>query len=187
VRFRLGLLVGLMAATMMTIQGCDAGVSGNHDSSSGCADRSYDLTRPPTRDDLEMTPGKSVLDVSCDDGFKVSLTLPDDATTTITARRLNADSYASGNPETGDPTTVDVHSVSYDLDQAVKATGSIAADLGIDPAPLQRWRRDVESNPNSSVDSPFMRSKLDYLTAELQVQHLATSGNNYVHLVLSWD
>ncbi len=166
------------------IQGCDAGVSGDNDSSSGCADRSYDLTRPPTRDDLGMAPGKSILDVSCDDGFAVSLTLPDDAATTITARRLNADSYASGNPETGDPTTVDVHSIGYDLDQAVKAAQTIADDLGIDPAPLQRWRRDVESNGNTSVDSPFMRSRLGYLTAELQAQHLATSGTNYVHLVL---
>lgn len=38
-----------------------------------------------------------------------------------------------------------------------------------------------------TTGSPFLRSKLGYLTAELQVQHLATSGTNYVHLVLSWD
>jgi len=80
-----------------------------------------------------------------------------------------------------------VHSVSYGTDRAVQVAQGVADDLGIDSAPLLRWRRDVESFGDASVDSPFMRGAVGYLTAELQVQHLATSGHNYVHLILSWD
>ncbi len=161
-------------------------MSGNGSGSSDeCEDRSYDLTQPPTRDELGMPVDKSVLDVSCDAGFELSLTLPKGAATSMTARRVNADSYAASDPETGDPTTMDIHSVGLDVEGALQVARGVADDLGIDPKPLERWRRDVESTPDDSVDSPFMRAKIGYLTAELQVQHLGTSGTNYVHLILT--
>jgi len=36
------------------------------------------------------------------------------------------------------------------------------------------------------VDSTFVRTKLGYLTAELQLHYLPASGNSYLHLVLTW-
>lgn len=153
-----------------------------------CEARSYDLTSPPTRDDLGMTPGKEIVDVSCDDGFDVKLALPQDAATTITARGFTADAYGSGDPESGNPTTIDVHSVSYDVAEAVQVVQGVADDLGIDSAPVRQWRADVESRGDrDSIDSPFMRSTVGYVNADLQVQHVPTSGDNYMHLILSWD
>ena len=176
-------LVGLSS------QGCDADVNtGDGETSGGCKARSYDLTSPPSRDDLGMPPGKSVMDVSCDEGFEVTFTLPDEARVSLTARRVNADSRSAASPETGPPTTVDVHSVALDADAAVEVASGLADNLGIDAKPLQSWRLEVEANASGgSVDSPFIRIQLGYLTAEMQVQHLGTSGNNYVHLILTWS
>lgn len=185
---RLGarLLIGLVLLT--PTQGCDTNVttSNSTDATSACDPRSYDLRRPPSRDDLGMPAGESVLDVSCDEGFDLSLALPEDAATSLTARRVNADSYGSGSVESGEPTTMDVHSVGLDTDAALQTARRVAGDLGMDAAPLARWRAEVEARGGDNVDSPFLRTKLDYLTAELQVQHLAASGTSYVHLILTW-
>ncbi len=82
---------------------------------------------------------------------------------------------------------MDVHSVAMGTSQAVRVASGIADDLGIDAASLQTWEQQVEAGSADSVDSPFLRNTLGYLTAELQVQHLGVSGNNYIHLILSWD
>ncbi len=161
-------------------------MTSDDDTSSSCESRSYDLSAPPSREDLGMEPGESVMDVSCDAGFELRLALPEWTTTSLTARRVNADSYGSGNSETGDPTTMDVHSIGLDVDQAITIAQGIADDLKIDAKPLQRWRFDVKVDESGNVDSPFMRAKVGYLTAELQVQHLGASGENYIHLILTW-
>lgn len=135
-----------------------------------------------------MSPGQSVMDVSCDEGFEVTFTLPDEAEVSMTARRVNADSRSAASPESGSPTTVDVHSVALDADAAVEVASGLAENLGIDAKPLRSWRLEVDNDSSvGSVDSPFIRNRLGYLIAELQVQHLGTSGNNYVHLILTWS
>lgn len=174
----------------LAISGCEVSETGGGkgEASSGCRAVSYDLTQPPTRVDLGMEPGASVLDVSCDEGFQVTLALPDDAKVSLTARRVNADSRSAANPETGPPTTVDVHSVALDVDEAVRVGQSLADDLGINAQPLESWRAQVQSGTSTgSVDSPFLQARLGYLTAEMQVQHLGTSGNNHVHLIFTWS
>lgn len=186
---RLAASVLFVAVVGLSSQGCDADVtSGNGSNGGGCEAASYDLSQPPTRADFGMQPGKSYVDVSCDAGFPVTLALPEGAKVSVTARRVNADSYSTGNPETGDPTTVDVHSVGLGTDRAVSTATDLAAELGMDPRPLASWRREVEADPSGgNVDSPFLRSHLGFLTAELQVQHLGPSGTNYVHLIFTWD
>lgn len=83
---------------------------------------------------------------------------------------------------------MDIHSVALDVDEAVQVASGLADDLGINPQPLEAWRAQVESGTSTgSVDSPFLRSRLGYLTAEMQVQHLGTSGTNYLHLIFSWQ
>ena len=135
-----------------------------------------------------MEPGASFMDVSCDEGFEVTVVLPDEAEVSLTARRVNADSHSGANPETGSPTTVDVHSVALTAEEAVQLASKLADDLGITARPLQAWQQQVEANTSGdNVDSPFLRNRLGYLTAEMQVQHLGTSGNNYVHLIFTWS
>lgn len=161
--------------------------SNEHVTADDCSPASYDLTQPPSRSDLGMQPGKTFMDKSCDAGFTLSLTLPTGASTSLTARRVNADSNSANDPAKDPPTTIDVHSTSLTVSAATKKASGIAKDLGIDATPLETWRQQVEGlNGAGSLDSPFLRTKLGYLTAELQVQHLGASGNNYVHLILSW-
>lgn len=184
-------VAALGVALILGTQGCDVGSSdsGTGTGASGadeCQDLRLDLTRPPTRAELDMPAGESTSDVSCDGGFQVDLVLPGNATTTLTAIRVNADSYGSEESTTGDPTTIDIHSVALDQDQAIQVADGVAGDLGIDSKPLQTWQLDISADPSQSVDSPFLRSKLGYLTAELQLQYLPTSGNSYLHLILTW-
>jgi len=182
------LFAGLAAWVVvgLAIQGCDPSVN-SRETSERCEPKSYDLTQPPSRKELGMEPGRSFMDVSCDDGFMVTLTLPDDAVVSVTARGVSADSYSTANPETGSPTTVDVHSVALGVDEAVQLATGLADSLGIDAQPVQNWRHEVGTDPSGgNVDSLFMRSRLGYLTAEMQVQHLGVSGNNYLHLIFTW-
>lgn len=168
------------------MQGCDLSVRSS-ETSERCEAKSYDLTRPPSREDLGMEPGKSFMDVSCDDGFTVTVALPDAAEISLTARGVSADSYSTDNPEAGAPTTVDVHSVALDVDEAVQLAGGLADRLGIDAQPVQNWQHEVGNDPSGgNVDSLFMRNRLGYLTAEMQIQHLGISGNNYLHLIFTW-
>jgi hypothetical protein len=180
-----GLLAGVVIA--LSTQGCDISMHSNDQTKSDdCAPVSYDLTRPPSRADLGMPDGKAFVDKSCDAGFTLSLTLPTGASTSLTARRVNADSHSASDPATDPPTTIDAHSVALTTADAVRVAGGIAGDLGIDAGPLQTWRQQVEGSASGdSVDSPFLRNTLGYLTVELQVQHLGISGNNYLHLVLT--
>jgi hypothetical protein len=133
-----------------------------------------------------MPEGETVLDVSCDTGFDVALTLPEGRSTDMIARRVNADTLASGNPEQDPPSAMDVHSVALELDEAIEVAGGVAADLGIDASPLGQFEALVGRAPGDNANSPFMRSAVGYLTAEIQVQHVGASGNNYLHLVLTW-
>lgn len=180
------LLASLLAGIVIVLstQGCDSNVT--DDTDAACAAATYDLSAPPSRADLGLQAGKSFMDKSCDAGFELTLTLPQDASTSLTARRVNADSYGSDTPATGAPTTMDVHSVALSVDDAVQVGGRVAADLGITAAALDTWRQEVQGGSSDSVDSPFLRNTLGYLTVEMQVQHLG-SGSNYLHLILTWS
>jgi len=134
-----------------------------------------------------MRPGRAYVDVSCDDGFELTLTLPGEVGTTISTRRLNADSYHADNTETGDPTTIDVHSVGYEPADALTEARRVAGDLGIDARGLDRFPQDVAAAGEENHTSAFVRTTRDYLTAELQLQYLGASGTTYVHVVLSWS
>ncbi len=179
-----GLLAGMVIA--VSSQGCDIHVSSNADDSGDCSPVSYDLTGPPSRAELGMDSGQGFLSKSCDDGFEVTLRLPEGTTTSLTATRVNADSYSADDPGSDPPTTVDVHSVSLSVDEAVRLASRLADGLGSDATPLPRWQEQAETRSADSIDSPFLRNRLGYLTVEMQVQHLGVSGNNYLHLVLSW-
>jgi len=177
-----GLMIGLSSV------GCDFNMTSNdHTVAEDCDPVSYDLTTPPSRAEVGMEPGKDVVDKSCDAGFETTLALPTEETTALTARRVDADSRSAADPANDPPTTMDVHSVALGPEQAMRVASGIADDVGIDVTPLLAWEQRVEgAGGGDSVDSPFLRTTLGYLTFEMQVQHLGTSGNNYVHLVLSW-
>lgn len=172
----------------LSSQGCEGSVtSGDGSATGGCDPASYDLTRPPSRDEFGMQPGKSYVDKACDAGFPVTFRLPDGAAASLTARRVTADSYNAANPETGAPTTVDVHSVALSVDEAVQLAARLADAMGIDARAMQEWRRQVKSDTSQSdIDSPFMRSRVGYLGVDMQVQHLGVSPpTNYLHLIFT--
>lgn len=175
-RLLAALALGTVAGSL--VQGCSTGA---------CKAVSFDLTQPPSREEVGMRPGERFTSVSCDQGFAMTLMLPDKAEIGLTARRVGADSYSSANPKTSPPTTVDVHSAAQDTDEAVRSATALAAKLGIDPGPVQSWRRRVRNTPTDSVDSPFLRNRVGYVSVDMQVQHLGVSGNNYLHLIFTWS
>ena len=82
---------------------------------------------------------------------------------------------------------MDIHSVALDPDQAIQvASGMCRRPRDRRRAAASDGSSTSRRRPNDSVDSPFLRTKLGYLTAELQVQYLPASGNSYLHLVLTW-
>lgn len=155
--------------------------------SAQCADRVLDLSRAPSRADLQMRDGKGSTTWSCDDGFQARAELPDGTVTTMLSRQVSVDSYRAADATTGAPTTVDVHSTDLGVEAAVSLAGQVADDLGIDAGELRSWSVAAEQSETSDdVKTSFMENQVGYVLAQLQVVHQGVSGNNYVHLILSW-
>lgn len=61
----------------------------------------------------------------------------------------------------------------------------VADQLDIDAAPLRIWEQTVMSSPSDSSTSQFLRARVGWLTVELRLQHLGTTGNNYLHMIFT--
>ncbi len=181
---------GLLLSVMSVSQGCIS-ISGGWESASAAAeayeDRVLDLRQPPTRADLEMPDGQAWTAWSCDEGFRQRVDLPDGMSTTMLARLVTADSYGSADPDTAQPSTIDVHSTVLGVDAAATLAEQVASDLGIDASELETWKVKAETATTTDrVKTSFMRSRIAYLVTELQVVHDPHADSTYVHLILSW-
>lgn len=176
-----------LLCTVTSTQGCSADSQPGEAADPQCADRVLDLETPPTRAGLQMSDREGSTTWSCDEGFQVAAKLPGGRGTTLLARQLSVDSYGAKVAETGRPTTVDIHSTGLGVEAAVKLTHQVSADLGIDTQELKSWSAEAErSETSGDVATGFMRNRVGYATTELQVVHQGVSGNNYVHLIVSW-
>jgi hypothetical protein len=165
------------------LMGCEV----SHDTSSKrCTRSTYDLTKPPTRAQVGMQTGKTTVVCESDTAFDVTLKLPRARRLDMAVTLLTFDSLGAAHAEVDDPTGADLHSERLPMERAVALGERIGHDLGIETAGIRDWRRRVEAGGDTDLSSAFMRSTVGYLTAELQVSHLASDNLNGVHVILSW-
>lgn len=157
----------------------------NKSSDQDCDARSLDLRQPPTRDDVGMPQGERSVDWSCDDGFSLTVKLPDDRTLELEARALSLSTYGV-DADTNEPQGVDIHSTWLSVDDAVKLANRLADAFGMDPAPIETWSDEAQSPPDPTVDTKtrFIPGTAGYVQADLQVVHQNVSGDNTVHLIM---
>lgn len=155
-----------------------------------CEARTLDLREPPTREEIGIPPGESVAMWSCDDVLDLTIRLPEDRVIEVATRLLAADSRGAENRETGDPTTIDVHSISLSIDDAADLAEQIAGSLGMDPSQIETWRQDAGNPPDPTLDTKtrLIPGSAGYVDADLRVIHQSgekeEDNRNNVHLIL---
>lgn len=181
----------LALSSILIAQGCTTSFGGVATTDAECTDRVLDLRLPPTRASAEMPEGRAWTAWSCDEGFDMRVDLPDGTHTSMLSRVVAVDSYGSPDPDAGVPTEVDVHSTALNVDTAAALAGQVASDLGIDASELRAWSIRAQAatataTTTDPVKTSFMRGRVGYVGAELQVVHDPLADTTYVHLILSW-
>ncbi|MDX6326513.1 MAG: hypothetical protein QOK15_2867 [Nocardioidaceae bacterium] len=172
---------------VLTTEGCHVtkDSSGHQEA---CTAQTLDLRHPPTREQLGFAAGANTATSACDAGFALHVDLPHGTAFDLDVTQMVADSLRSEQPTSGQPTTVAITSTSDGVATTAGRAVELARTLQMDPTEISAWRRTATATPDSTDDTttPFIRSTLGYVLAELQVVRLSGSDNCYVSLILSW-
>jgi hypothetical protein len=177
-------VVLLLALT--TTEGCHVDKTGGSDDA--CGPQSLDLRHPPSRSELGFAQATSTATRACDAGFALHVALPHDVSIDVDTRRTVADSMRAADPTTGQPTTLSISSTFADVTTTAARALDLAATLDMPSSEITAWRHTATAAAGSSdnTTTSFIRSKLGYATAELQVVRLGVSDDCYLSLTLSW-
>ncbi len=167
-----------MVLILVLLGGC----AGN---SATCAGKTWDLRTPPSRVAVDMPPGKAWVAWECDDPQEMTFELPDHTVLSMPSTLVTFDAYSAPHPETGDPTTADVHTGPISLDVAVETASEILTKLDTDTSEIAQWQQASASSGTDTVKSPFIRSRVGYLGVEVQTTFSPLSNNAHVHVIFS--
>ena len=156
----------------------------------------FDLTSPPSRDEVGLAAGSSHVAYEQPDQrpFEIRVALPDGAGLAFDARLVWFDSLGSPDPATGPPTTLDIHHYTT-LAGARDHLLAAAEQFGFAPEAVDRWYAEA-SGPlpvaaPSTVRTPWLTATVGYL--ELQVRggysppvDTPESDQTVVHYALRW-
>lgn len=152
--------------------------------SATCVGRTWDLRTPPSRADVDMPPGRKWVSWQCDDPQEMTFQLPADTVLSIPSTGVTFDSYGAPHPETGDPTTADVHTGPIGLDAAEETASEILTTLGANTGEIAEWRRQAAAAAGTdTVRSPFIRSRVGYLGVEMRTTYNPLSDSAHVHVI----
>jgi hypothetical protein len=149
-----------------------------------CVGRTWDLRTRPSRTDVGMPPGRKWVSWQCDDRQEMTFELPEDTVLRLPATLVTFDAYGARHPETGDPTTADVHTGPIGLDAAAETANEILTALGADTSEITQWRRKAAAASGTDpVKSPFIRSRAGYLGVEVRTTFSPLSDSAHVHVI----
>jgi hypothetical protein len=172
---------------VLTTEGCHVTKDGSgHEES--CRAQTLDLRHPPTREQLGFAAGANTATRACDAGLALHVELPHGTAFDLDVTQVVADSMRSENPASGQPTTVAISSTTGGVATTAGRALDLAQTLQMAPAEITAWRRTATANPESTDDTttPFIRSTLGYVLAELQVVRLSGTDHCYLSVILSW-
>lgn len=158
----------------------------------------FDLTSPPGREEAGLNPGsREVAYELLDRGpFQVRVRLPQGRELDFPARLAVFDSIDAPDPQTGPPTTLDLHHYPESLEAGRDHLLAAADDFGIDPAPIHQWYATASqgSPPQgpSTVRTPWLTTQVGYLQLEIQGRYAPPvdtpeSDQTLVHYSLTWQ
>lgn len=170
----------LLALAVMLLGSCA-------EDAAACAGRTWDLRTPPSREDVGMPPGREWVAWECDDPREMTFRLPGEAALRVPSTLVTFDAYGARRPETGDPTTADVHTGPLGLDAAARLATGILRRLGTDAGEIGEWRaRAAAATSTDYVRSLFIRSRVGYLGVEVRTTYMPLSKSAFVHIIFNF-
>lgn len=150
----------------------------------------YDLTEPPTRDEVGMAAGEKVKVVFDESAGPrtVTLTLPEDHRLTADVNLVTFDSHAAGlEAETAAPTGMDMHTPRMELAAATQVLRESLRQLSGSGELAESWRRAAESTAGTEiVRSENVPHKLGYLTVRVQGRFNPVDDKASIAYILFW-
>jgi hypothetical protein len=159
----------------------------------------FDLTRPPTREELGMPArGDEVVYQRADTRpIEVRVSLPQGEDLVVSARLITADSASRPDAATAPPSTMDLHTYPATLEEGYAHMLAAARRFGFDGELIRKWHdeamapRPTQAPP--TVSAPWMRTRIGYLGIEVQaryappVQGEPGTEQTTVHYLLTWE
>ncbi|HLU45408.1 MAG TPA: hypothetical protein VKZ67_10385 [Natronosporangium sp.] len=193
----LGLLAGLAA---LMLGGCvvDRESDPGQTNQIGEEVREFDLTQPPSRQEVGLPEGKSQVTYQLPDRqpFPVRVRLPGEHVIDLAVRQVGVDAMAAADPATGPPTTMDIYYYLPDVAAARDHLLALAEEYEFDREPVERWYQDAQAGPPvagpPAVRTPWLSSSVGYLRLQVRGRYAppvdeVDPGQVVVHYALSWD
>lgn len=162
----------------------------------------WDLRTPPSRKEAGMPPDETV--VIYERGgwwrtppIRARVLLPEGKRVEAEASYVALDSYGAPCPQstgTANPTTMDISVDSVSLDEAHRILLRAADEFGLSRRYIEEWyseakRADGIEQATDRVDTPSLRSKVGYLTLDVQGRFSPIGDepdSTFVHYTFSW-
>jgi hypothetical protein len=130
----------------------------------------YDLRRPPTRTDVGIPDGEKVVVDEANEGYPVTLLLPEGRRLKTKVNLVTFDSFGAGTDAThADPTGADLHTARVSLDDAAAVMAASLRQLGSSGAAADQWvERARSATGTATVRSENIPTRLGYLAVRLQ-------------------
>lgn len=180
----------LCVATVALVMGCgmNSADEGDPTPGAGTGGVTYDLTEPPTRDEVGMAAGKKVVTEETDRGRPVTIALPGGRRLSTEVNLVTFDSFGAGlEAETADPTGMDMHTPRMGLPAATGVLRESLRQLGGSRELAESWRRAAESAAGTEiVRSENVPHELGYLTVRVQGRYNPVDEQASIAYILFW-
>lgn len=163
----------------------------------------WDLRTPPSREEAGMPPGETVVIYDRHGGWwdatliRARVLLPEGKRLEVEASNVAFDSYGapcSQRAGKSAPTTMDISVGPVPLDDARRELVRAADEFGFSRPYVEEWysesKKAVEQGDATDwIKTPFLRSEVGYLTAEVRGSFLPYEHeveHAFVHYIFSW-
>lgn len=194
------LKVSLVAVLLLATGACagDAGQNWDSDHGDSAFPQVWDLTRPPTRDAVQMTEGDDTVffELQMDSPQDVTFRLPEDHSFTVPLYLVAFDSL--GNVAAGDsaPTGLDGRTGRMSLDQTVALYRALLEQLDIETAAVSKFSDEAHAARNSSqgpgpynnrINSELISRQFGYLNFKVLATYRTRVDQGLLRVMGSWN
>lgn len=147
----------------------------------------WDLTEPPTRDQLRLEDGRDVVVYETDGPRPVTLRLPEGVTLKFPLELLTFDSLGSAPSDSPAPTGLDAKTDRVPLKETVELYRSALEQLGMSTKRVEGFEDQAKgASGQETVKSPVTTRRYGYLELNVVAHFESTDDKGYVTLVGAW-
>lgn len=148
----------------------------------------FDLTIPPSREEVGLPDGADVVTQQFDNDFPVQVLLPEGKVLAFDAYLVVVDAHDAADSEISPPTTMDIYHRAASLEDGYDHFLAAAEEFGLDTQAIDNWYREATSPGNETARSLWLRTTIGYLDLEVRAVYLRPPiDDTTVHYLLAWE